>query len=302
MGSLEKVTTDEALRSGRTTFASGSTPTSRSHTSSSRRSMAPRSRSCTRTDLVRGATRGDGSRGEDVTVEPAHDPLDPADAAGRRAAAPRGSRRGLLPALRVPPLQRGASRGGEGAGAEPPQRRGRLAAPARLADHRSASARGLGLRHRLPRRRRAGRPISRRLPGCASAASGRTRSRSGSSRSRRSRRPATSWERRRAELDYEIDGIVIKVDSFEQQALLGSLHERPRWARAYKWAPMTAQRRSSRSRSASAARGRSILGPFWSRSTSAASRSRARPSTTRRTSTASRSARATQSSSSAPAT
>ncbi len=48
------------------------------------------------------------------------------------------------------------------------------------------------------------------------------------------------WERRRAELDYEIDGIVIKVDSFEQQARLGSLHERPRWARAFKWAPMTA--------------------------------------------------------------
>jgi DNA ligase (NAD+) len=49
------------------------------------------------------------------------------------------------------------------------------------------------------------------------------------------------WERRRAELDYEIDGIVIKVDSLEQQRRLGSLHERPRWARAFKWAPMTAQ-------------------------------------------------------------
>jgi len=49
------------------------------------------------------------------------------------------------------------------------------------------------------------------------------------------------WERRRADLDYEIDGIVIKVDSLDQQARLGSLHERPRWARAYKWAPMTAQ-------------------------------------------------------------
>ena len=49
------------------------------------------------------------------------------------------------------------------------------------------------------------------------------------------------WERRRADLDYEIDGIVIKVDSFDQQARLGSLHERPRWARAYKWAPLTAQ-------------------------------------------------------------
>ncbi|MGH2970527.1 MAG: NAD-dependent DNA ligase LigA [Gaiellaceae bacterium] len=49
-----------------------------------------------------------------------------------------------------------------------------------------------------------------------------------------------AWELRRAELDYEIDGIVIKVDSYDQQARLGALHERPRWARAFKWAPMTA--------------------------------------------------------------
>jgi DNA ligase (NAD+) len=51
------------------------------------------------------------------------------------------------------------------------------------------------------------------------------------------------WEKRRMELDYEIDGIVIKVDSLEQQAILGALHQRPRWARAFKWAPMTAQTR-----------------------------------------------------------
>jgi DNA ligase (NAD+) len=49
------------------------------------------------------------------------------------------------------------------------------------------------------------------------------------------------WEKKRIELDYEIDGLVIKVDSFDQQRRLGALHERPRWARAYKWAPMTAQ-------------------------------------------------------------
>ena len=48
------------------------------------------------------------------------------------------------------------------------------------------------------------------------------------------------WESRRAGLDYEIDGIVIKVDSFVQQQRLGALHERPRWARAFKWAPSTA--------------------------------------------------------------
>jgi len=49
------------------------------------------------------------------------------------------------------------------------------------------------------------------------------------------------WERKRAELDYEIDGIVIKVDSLEQQRDLGALHSRPRWARAFKWAPMSAE-------------------------------------------------------------
>jgi DNA ligase (NAD+) len=54
-------------------------------------------------------------------------------------------------------------------------------------------------------------------------------------------RTCAEWERRRIELDYEIDGIVIKVDSLDQQRRLGALHNRPRWARAYKWAPMTAQ-------------------------------------------------------------
>jgi DNA ligase (NAD+) len=51
------------------------------------------------------------------------------------------------------------------------------------------------------------------------------------------------WELRRTELDYEIDGIVVKVDSYDQQQRLGALHERPRWARAFKWAPMTATTR-----------------------------------------------------------
>jgi DNA ligase (NAD+) len=54
-------------------------------------------------------------------------------------------------------------------------------------------------------------------------------------------RASQEWETRRAELDYEIDGIVIKVDSLDQQRRLGALHGRPRWARAFKWAPMTAQ-------------------------------------------------------------
>jgi DNA ligase (NAD+) len=54
-------------------------------------------------------------------------------------------------------------------------------------------------------------------------------------------RVCREWQGRRVELDYEIDGIVIKVDSLDQQRRLGALHERPRWARAFKWAPMTTQ-------------------------------------------------------------
>jgi DNA ligase (NAD+) len=50
---------------------------------------------------------------------------------------------------------------------------------------------------------------------------------------------ALAWETKRANLDYEIDGIVIKVDSYAQQERLGALHGRPRWARAFKWAPLT---------------------------------------------------------------
>jgi DNA ligase (NAD+) len=59
-------------------------------------------------------------------------------------------------------------------------------------------------------------------------------------------RASREWEARRAALDYEIDGIVIKVDSLDQQRRLGALHGRPRWARAYKWAPMSAQTKLER--------------------------------------------------------
>ena len=55
-----------------------------------------------------------------------------------------------------------------------------------------------------------------------------------------------AWELRRAKLDYEIDGIVVKVDSIAQQQALGFLHSRPRWARAFKWAPLTAVTRLER--------------------------------------------------------
>jgi DNA ligase (NAD+) len=45
----------------------------------------------------------------------------------------------------------------------------------------------------------------------------------------------THWEQRREELPYEIDGVVIKVDSVEQQRRLGFTAKAPRWAIAYKY-------------------------------------------------------------------
>jgi len=43
------------------------------------------------------------------------------------------------------------------------------------------------------------------------------------------------WEGRREELPYEIDGVVVKVDSVEQQRALGFTAKAPRWAIAYKY-------------------------------------------------------------------
>lgn len=43
------------------------------------------------------------------------------------------------------------------------------------------------------------------------------------------------WEGKRNELPYEIDGVVIKVNSLKQQKILGTIAKSPRWAVAFKF-------------------------------------------------------------------
>ncbi len=45
------------------------------------------------------------------------------------------------------------------------------------------------------------------------------------------------WEERRHDLDYEIDGVVIKVDELALRRTLGATSRAPRWAIAYKFPP-----------------------------------------------------------------
>jgi DNA ligase (NAD+) len=49
------------------------------------------------------------------------------------------------------------------------------------------------------------------------------------------------WQRKRHELEHEIDGVVIKVDDFAQQLELGFVARSPRWAIAFKYAPEEAE-------------------------------------------------------------
>ena len=246
MGSLEKVTTDEALEKWHQDVVK------RLGTSDVVYVTEPKidglSINLVYEDgkLLRGATRGDGRRGEDVTVN-----LKTIKAISTRMRLPDGEK--PLPLLEVRgevymPLS-GFRELNERLAAEgkktTPNPRNAAAGSLRQKNSQITAERplniwvhGLGRRGELSTeghwdslewlRERGFRtnPLAERHETIESVA-----------------RAIAEWEQRRIELDYEIDGLVIKVDSFAQQERLGALHDRPRWARAFKWAPMTATTR-----------------------------------------------------------
>jgi DNA ligase (NAD+) len=246
MGSLEKVTTDEALEKWHADVVK------RLGTSEVRYVTEPKidglSINLIYEDgaFVRGATRGDGFRGEDVTVNLKTIkaiPMRMRLAAGEDAPAFLEARGEVyLPLSGFNELNERLVADGK---KPTPNPRNAAAGSLRQKDSSITAARPLSIWiHGLGRRdglataghwdslewlREHGfrtNPYAERHDSIASVAEA-----------------CRAWERRRIELDYEIDGLVIKVDSFAQQERLGALHQRPRWARAYKWAPMTATTR-----------------------------------------------------------
>ncbi len=51
------------------------------------------------------------------------------------------------------------------------------------------------------------------------------------------------FDKRRHTLGYPVDGVVIRIDSFEQRVILGATSKAPRWCIAYKYAPDQAETR-----------------------------------------------------------
>ena len=192
--------------------------------------------------LVRGATRGNGSVGEDLTsnvrtIEAIPDRLilDALDAPAPRVLEVRGEV--YMPLSSFEELNRRQEEAGQRRFANP---RNAAAGSLRQKDARVTASRDLSFfcyqvgelvggprftRHfeSLEFLRDAGFPVNpeiRRATGLAEAFSF-----------------CGNWLEHRHDLDYEIDGAVIKVDDLAQRGELGSTSKAPRWAIAFKYPP-----------------------------------------------------------------
>jgi DNA ligase (NAD+) len=187
--------------------------------------------------LVRGSTRGDGRTGEDVTTNIRtikSIPLRLRPEGGLRTVEVRGEVYMPLDGLRKLNDERGSA--GEAPFANP---RNAAAGSIRQLDPRIAASRPLDAYFYT---------LSYSVDGMPSTHSGALEAmrKAGLRTSPHTRTFSTvdeviahiaSWEPKRDSVGYDIDGMVIKVDSLEQQAKLGSTAKSPKWAVAYKYPP-----------------------------------------------------------------
>ena len=82
-------------------------------------------------------------------------------------------------------------------------------------------------------------PLGGASSGCASTASRQRRHRAARQTEDEVVAQCLGWQERRGSLDFEIDGVVVKVDDLELQRRLGVVGRDPRWAIAWKFPPTT---------------------------------------------------------------
>ena len=125
---------------------------------------------------------------------------------------------------------------GTGAVRQPAQLGGRLAQAARPAAVRRAPPAAVHLCPGSASRASRSRRTWRRWTCCGSTASRSTRTSSRSTPSTRSSTTATAGRDSAHDLPYDTDGMVIKVNDFDQRRRLGMTSKAPRWVVAYKFA------------------------------------------------------------------
>ena len=187
--------------------------------------------------FVQGATRGDGTTGEDVTAN-----LRTIDVVPERLAEPATlDARGevFMPKAEFARINAEREEAGLPLYANPAQQRRGLAPPDRPAGDRPAAASRRG--STSSSRTGDGRPSARQPVGRARPAGG-----AGLPGQPGARRGldiegviafTERWREARHHLPYETDGVVVKVDRFDQQARLGMVSRAPRWAIAFKFPP-----------------------------------------------------------------
>ena len=181
-------------------------------------------------------TRGDGVRGDDVTPNARAIRAIPLELRGDDVPGELEVRGEVyLPRSRFAAINREREEAEEEPFANP---RNAAAGTMKSLDARVVEKRGLevflyAIAHAAGRDAR--RASGRRSSGCARGACGRTPSRGAAAASARCSRRSRAWRDRRDALEYEIDGVVVKVDDFALQQELGATSKFPRWAIAYKY-------------------------------------------------------------------